>query len=96
MKTTQLKQLNKKLDELSTDIFTIREFKRSASQHLRDEQRRTNPDDVARVIKDVTILSGTVSSTLMTLDGADHYLDHAISELAVIKNLLKQGGARND
>lgn len=92
MNQTEIRRINKKLDELSTDIFTIREFKRSASRNLGDAQRRTNPDDVARVIKDVTILSGTVSSTLMTLDGADHYLDHAISELAVIKNLLKQGG----
>lgn len=90
MNKTQLKQLNKKLDELSTDVFTIREFKRSASQHLREEQRRTNPDDVNRSIKDTIILSGAVSSTLMTLDGVERYIDHAISTLAVVKDLLKQ------
>lgn len=90
MNKTQLKQLNKKLDELSTDIFTIREFKRSASQHLRDEQRRTNPDDVSRSIKDTIILSGAVSSTIMTLDGVERYLEHAISELAVVRDLLDQ------
>lgn len=90
MSKTQLKQLNKKLDELSTDIFTIREFKRSASQHLREEQRRTNPDDVNRAIKDTVILGGAVSSTLMTLDGVERYIDHAISTLAIVKDLLKQ------
>lgn len=94
MKSTQLKQIRRILDELSTDVFTIREFKRSAEQYLNEAQRTTDPDDFNRAIKNTIILSDAVSSMIMTLDGVDPYIANAISELAVIKGLLDQEAQR--
>lgn len=94
MKVTQLKQIRRNLDELSTDVFTIREFKCSAQRHLNEAQRITDPDDFNRAIKDTIILSDAVSSTIMTLDGVEPYIDNAISVLAVVKDLLKQEAQR--
>lgn len=91
MNQTEIRRINKKLDELSTDVFTILEFKRSATKQLNEAQRTTNPDDVARAIKDTVILSDAVATTVLTLNGTERYLDHAISTLAVVRDLLDQG-----